>query len=164
LRPLTLQGRYLPDLAFHLNAVRFAIPALRERREDVIPIAQQMLHRICSRYQQHPHSLSNGAINRLLQHHWPGNLRELESVLEGALLNSASGLIRTSDLSFAEHERHQVQLTMPEDDLLLKTVVRKHVQYVLHLNRGNKLCAARQLGISRSTLYRVLGRKPLAIT
>lgn len=163
LRTLTLQGRYLPDLAFHLSAIRFAIPPLRERREDIIPIAQAMLHQICSRYQQHPHSLSNCAINRLLQHQWPGNLRELQCVLESAILSTESGLIRTVDLSFAEDERRDAQPTMLAVDLLLETAIRRHVQYVLHLNRGNKLRAACQLGISRSTLYRVLGRKPVAI-
>ncbi len=160
---LTLQGRYLPDLAFHLNAVRFAIPPLRERREDIIPIAKAMLHQICRRYQQQAHSLSSGAIRRLLQHHWPGNLRELQSVLESALLNTEFGHLRAEDLPLAEEDRRQAQSTTLADDLLLETAVCKHVQYVLHLNGGNKLRTAHQLGISRSTLYRVLDRKSVAM-
>jgi DNA-binding NtrC family response regulator len=164
LRQMAAQGLILPDLAFRLSAVRFAIPALRMRREDIAPLAQSLLDRICVRYQQRPVMLGPGALARLLQHTWPGNVRELASVLESALLEAVNGIIRPDDLNLPNgHEAPAPAAApaAPADNLSLDAVVRHHVEYVLQLNRGNKLRAARQLQISRSTLYRILGNEGL---
>jgi DNA-binding NtrC family response regulator len=161
LRQMAFQGLLLPDLAFRLAAVRFAIPPLRQRREDIAALAQALLDRICARYQHRPVRLGPGALVRLLQHNWPGNVRELASVLETALLEAVNGVIRPYDLALpTEIETNAgVQPTIRADSLALHAVVQHHAQYVLDLNRGNKVRAARQLGISRSTLYRLLGNE-----
>jgi len=159
LRQMAAQGQLLPDLAFRLTAVRFAIPSLRARREDIAPIAQALLDRICARYQHRPMTLSPGALGRLLQHPWPGNVRELASVLEAALLEAGGDVIRPDDLALhpgTESGREAEPLNRG-GDLSLDEMIRRHVQFVLDLNHGNKLRAARQLRISRSTLYRILG-------
>jgi two-component system response regulator AtoC len=157
LRQMAGLGQLLPDLAFRLTAVRFAIPPLRARREDIAPIAQALLDRICARYQHSPMKLSPAALGRLLQHSWPGNVRELASVLEAALLEAAGDVIRPEDLALqASESRREVEPVYQGGDLSLDDVIRRHVQYVLDLNHGNKLRAARQLHISRSTLYRIL--------
>jgi two-component system response regulator AtoC len=188
LRQMASQGLLLPDLAFRLTAIRFAIPPLRQRREDIAPLAQFLLDRLCSRYQQRPVSLGPGTLARLLQHNWPGNVRELMSVLENALLEADNGVIRPLDLALPDNQQPfpQPLFDMPAGgqqplnqamgagstfdsgleaqaaraaNLSLDAVIRHHVQYVLDLNRGNKLRAARQLQISRSTLYRILGNE-----
>ena len=159
LRQLAGQGQLLPDLAFRLTAVRFAIPPLRLRREDIAPIAQVLLDRICSRYQHRPVTLGPATLGRLLQHPWPGNVRELESVLEGALLEAANGVIRPEDLALQPEPVAEFQPEIRPASLTLDEVIHRHVQYVLDLNHGNKLRAARQLHISRSTLYRILGNQ-----
>jgi two-component system response regulator AtoC len=161
LRQLAGQGLLMPDLAFRLTAVRFAIPPLRMRREDIAPLAQSLLDRICNRYQHRPVLLGPGALARLLQHNWPGNVRELASVLETALLEAVNGVIRPDDLSLPSANDSIVEPhpTGHVESLALDAVIRRHVEYVLDLNRGNKLRAARQLGISRSTLYRLLGNE-----
>jgi two-component system response regulator AtoC len=163
LRQMTAQGLFTPDLAFRLTAVRFAIPPLRQRGEDIAPLAQALLDRICSRYQQRPVALGPGALARLLQHNWPGNVRELASVLEAALLEAANGVIRSEDLLISS--RTELRLSAQPDALAenldLHAVIQRHVQYVLGLNHGNKLRSARQLGISRSTLYRILGNESI---
>jgi two-component system response regulator AtoC len=163
LRQMAGQGLLLPDLAFRLTAIRFAIPPLRQRREDIPPLAQSLLNRVCARYQQRPVLLGPGALARLLQHNWPGNVRELASVLETALLEADNGVILAGNLALpSEPELHANQLPVGQpDNLSLDAVIRHHVQYVLDLNRGNKLRAARQLAISRSTLYRILGNESL---
>ncbi len=107
LRQMVGQGLLLPDLAFRLSAVRFAIPPLRQRREDIAPLAQSLLERICNRYQQRPVMLGPGALARLLQHNWPGNVRELASVLETALLEAVNGVIRADDLSLPTDQEIQ---------------------------------------------------------
>jgi DNA-binding NtrC family response regulator len=164
LRHMAGQGLLLPDLAFRLTAVRFAIPSLRQRREDIPPLAQALLDRICTRYQHRPVVLGPGALARLLQHNWPGNVRELASVLESALLEAVNGVIRPDDLALptgAEAVAEVQSTSSQPENLSLDSVIRHHVEYVLDLNRGNKLRAARQLSISRSTLYRILGDQPI---
>ncbi len=163
LRQMAAQGLLLPDLAFRLTAVRFAIPPLRQRREDIAVLAQALLDRICTRYQQRPVLLGPGTLARLLQHSWPGNVREMAAVLETALLEAVNGIIRPDDLALPSGLEVTPEMQQPAmrttDSLNLDSVIQHHVQYVLDLNRGNKLRAARQLGISRSTLYRILGNE-----
>jgi len=161
LRQMAGQGLLMPDLAFRLTAVRFAIPPLRQRREDISLLAQSLLDRLCARYQHRPVVLGPGTLARLLQHSWPGNVREMASVLEAALLEAENGVIRPDDLPLPTSMEvlQQVHPTLRPENLALDAVVRHHVQYLLDLNRGNKLRAARQLGISRSTLYRILGNE-----
>ena len=189
LRQMAGQGLLLPDLAFRLTAIRFAIPPLRQRREDIAPLAQFLLDRICARYQQRPVVLGPGTLARLLQHSWPGNVRELAGILENALLQADNGVIRTSDLALPDGLQQSPfpsfdqalaanpavnpwanssagpapmldsQSSARAADLSLDAIIRHHVQFVLDLNRGNKLRAARQLAISRSTLYRILANE-----
>ena len=189
LRQMAGQGLLLPDLAFRLTAIRFGIPPLRQRREDIAPLAQFLLDRICARYQQRSVILASGTLTRLLQHSWPGNVRELSSILENALLEAENGVIRPTDLALPDGPA-SLQDARPDTqfaarfnaslapsctagfgapvtsafqsaDLSLDAIVRQHVHYVLDLNRGNKLRAARQLAISRSTLYRILSNQNL---
>ncbi|MGD0892661.1 MAG: helix-turn-helix domain-containing protein [Terracidiphilus sp.] len=170
LRQMAGQGLLMPDLAFRLSAVRFAVPPLRQRREDIAPLAQCLLDRFCSRYQQRPVILGAGALGRLIQHAWPGNVRELASVLETALLEAANGVIRAADLALPSAAEPGAPLpsfgsldpSAPHiENLSLDSVIRHHVQCVLEINHGNKLRSARQLGISRSTLYRILGNEKI---
>jgi len=163
LRQLAGQGQLLPDLAFRLTAVRFAIPPLRMRREDIAPIAQALLDRICTRYQHRPVTLSSSALGRLLLHSWPGNVREMASVLEAALLEATNDVIRPEDLPLQSEmdALPAFQPAMRPASLTLDEVIQRHVQYVLDLNHGNKLRTARQLRISRSTLYRILGNQSI---
>jgi len=163
LRQMAKQGLMLPDLAFRLTALRFAIPPLRQRKEDIASLAQSLLDRICSRYQHRPVVLGPGALARLLQHNWPGNVRELASVLETAIFEATNGVIRPNDLALSAIAETQPELqpALLLEDLSLDAVILRHVRCVLELNRGNKLQAARQLGISRSTLYRILGNQTL---
>lgn len=181
LRHLAAQGDLLPDLAFRLTAVRFPLPPLRDHREDIAPITQVLIDRICRRYHQPTAVLASGTLPRLLQHNWPGNVRELASVLESAILDSTTGILRPVNLNLdppqparraanfapnsadgpsavttASSHNLSVHDASVHDDMALDAVILRHIQLVLELNHGNKLRAARQLGISRSTLYRLL--------
>lgn len=182
------KGEFLPDLAFRLAAVRFGIPPLRLRKEDIPPIAQALLDRIGHRYQMRSAVLGPGTMPMLLQHSWPGNVRELASVIESALLEATNGIIQPGDLNLQQglhlaagaqgmgQGRMRPDLARGGDDLRIVTMtpstqlteqeaeslnldemIRRHVVHVLNLSHGNKLRAAQILGISRSTLYRILG-------
>jgi DNA-binding NtrC family response regulator len=194
LRQMADQGLLLPDLAFRLTAIRFAIPPLRERREDIAPLVQFLLERTCAHYRQRPVVLGPGTLVRLLQHAWPGNVLELSSVLESAIIGANNSVIHASDLAlpdrlqpspgpqfnsqFAANSAANApvnpafnrransapgsalvrasQTAARVADLSLDATIHQHVRFVLDLNHGNKLRAARQLAISRSTLYRIL--------
>ncbi len=157
LRDMAGEGRFLPDLAFRLTAIRFAIPPLRDRREDILPLANSFLERIITRYHLPHFSLAPDAADRLLQHDWPANARELASVLESAVLNAAHGVIRAEDLAIVSTPLASRRRDRRSPEILnLDAVILNHIRMVLDLNQGNKLKTARQLGISRSTLYRLL--------
>jgi DNA-binding NtrC family response regulator len=157
LRHMASEGQYLPDLAFRLAAIRFAIPPLRERREDIAPLAALFLDRISARYRRPRLRLAPGATARLLQHDWPSNARELSSVLESAVLSSSDGMIHAEDLPIFHPISPAPSFTPASLQVLnLDDVIHNHIRLVLDLNHGNKLKSARQLGISRSTLYRLL--------
>lgn len=156
LRELATKGQFLTDLACRLTAVQFSLPPLRERREDIVPLAAILLDRIRYRYRIPAFTMAPDAVARLLQHHWPGNVRELASVLECAVLECTDGVIREADLCVGSAAAPMNKSATPAAALTLQAVVQNHLQHVLELNRGNKLRTARQLGISRSTLYRML--------
>jgi two-component system response regulator AtoC len=156
IRALAANAQFLPELAFRLSAVRFAIPPMRERKGDIVPLATFLLDCICRRYHLQPFSVSAEAIEQMLAYAWPGNVREMASVLESAVVGCAGTVICSEDLALRTASAI-ADTTAPTTVLNLDAAIQNHVRYVLELNRGNKLRAARQLGISRSTLYRMLG-------
>ena len=160
LRQLAASGAFLPDLAFRLTAVRFAVPPLRDHREDIGPMTQALIDRICRRYQQPTVILAPGCLPRLLQHPWPGNVRELASVLESAILEASGSVLKPNDLllqptASSSAGTDPAPANLPAD-LSLDAAIQRHIHMVLQLNKGNKLRTARILNISRSTLYRIL--------
>ncbi|WP_109488772.1 sigma-54-dependent transcriptional regulator [Occallatibacter savannae] len=159
LRELARNSQFLTDLALRLTSIRLCVPPLRERREDLVPLANRLLLRIAARYRIQPVVLTSGAIARLLEHPWPGNLRELFSTLESAVIESSGGIIRAEDLSLPIRIAPKASSIHSLELLNLDAVMHQHIRRVLDLNHGNKLRTARQLGISRSTLYRLLEKR-----
>jgi len=153
---ISRNGRFLTELALRLTSVRLPIPPLRERKDDIIPLANLFLERHSASYHLPPIILTAGAVTQLLKHPWPGNLRELSSILESAVIECSNGIIRAEDLAIPAAHSPDPPLIRGPEPRNLDAVIHHHILHVLHLNRGNKLRAARQLGISRSTLYRLL--------
>ena len=157
---MTMASRGLFDsrLASRVAEQRWSIPPLRNRRDDIVPIARALLQTICHRSQQKSAEFTALALSRMVQYPWPGNADELHTVLDDAVLRVRDGLISAETLQL------KLNAGLPEGALekqessnfLLDTTIRRHVRFVLDMNRGNKLRAAQQLGISRSTLYRLI--------
>jgi DNA-binding NtrC family response regulator len=153
-------------LASKLCAIRFRLPPLRERREDIPLLAQLFVQRFAATYGKPVRGLGPGTIAPLLRHSWPGNVRELEQALVAACVQTESQWIRPIDLPpllAGGTGRLPVageSVADLDDTLNLDHAIRYHVSRVLERVRGNKLRAAQLLGISRSTLYRILGNSP----
>jgi two-component system response regulator AtoC len=157
LRSMVLGGSYLPELYYRLSAVRFALPPLRERKEDMPGLVQFFIEAIARERRRPLQGLGPGALATLLHHRWPGNVRELESVLRAACFSAEGQWLRPIDLLILPLEGTPANgdSSLPQD-LTLSGVMRRHVQRVLKMCAGNKARAAAHLGISRSTLYRML--------
>ncbi len=158
LRTQVLAGAFLPEIYYRLSAVSFSLPPLRDRKED-IPALVQMFIDTVSREQQRPlQGLGPGSLPILLHHLWPGNVRELESVVRAACLSSEAQWLRPIDLVILPLEpagSKDGEPALPEN-FTLDGVIRRHILQVLKVCDGNKARAASKLGISRSTLYRML--------
>jgi DNA-binding NtrC family response regulator len=160
LRNLVANGSLLPDLSFRLAAVRFSLPRLRERHEDIPLLTDFFLARFAAKYRKPIQGLATRALARLFAHSWPGNVRELQSVLESAVLSVEGQWVRPIDLILTPAIGARPLDTGPQtsapEDLSLSAVTRRHVAAVLSLTGGNKKRTATLLGISRSTLYRLI--------
>jgi DNA-binding NtrC family response regulator len=158
LRARVLAGRFLPELYYRLSAVCLSVPPLRERKEDVPGLAQLFIENFSRESGKVLQGLGPGALAVLLRHSWPGNVRELESVIRAACFAAEGQWLRPIDLVILPLETAVAPAndhSLPQD-LTLDGVLRRHVQRVLRLCSGNKARAAARLGISRSTLYRML--------
>jgi DNA-binding NtrC family response regulator len=158
LRGQVLAGAFLPEIYYRLSAVSFSLPPLRDRKED-IPALVQMFIDAVSREQQRPlQGLGPGSLPILLRHLWPGNVRELESVVRAACMASEAQWLRPIDLVILPLEPAGIKGDEPAlpENFTLDGVIRRHILQVLKVCDGNKARAASKLGISRSTLYRML--------
>jgi two-component system response regulator HydG len=152
------RGEFREDLYYRLRVVEIALPPLRERREDIPKLTRYFLDRFASREGRDAPSLERDAYAALLAHDFPGNIRELENLLEGAAALSQGGTIRREDLQWLPRTIGTVEGAAtgvgPESIADLRSLEEHHIQRVLRLAGGNKSRAARLLGISRRTLYR----------
>jgi DNA-binding NtrC family response regulator len=160
LRRLSAAGAFRADLAGHLTAIRFSIPPLRERREDIPLLAALFLRRWSERHGKPLRGFAPGVLTRLAAHSWPGNVRDLESAINTAALETSSQWIRPMDIPRLDWTTSPPAPPTAEpsadDDPNLDRAILRHVARVLARVNGNKVRAARMLGISRSTLYRLL--------
>ena len=143
-------GRFREDLFYRLRVVEIRLPALRDRREDVPRLAAHFLARIAAREGHPPATLGRDAVHSLVGYPFPGNVRELENLLEGAVALSAGRTLGAEDLQFGT-ARSEAPLTGSSE---LRTIEQAHIRRILASVKGNKSRAAKILGVSRRTLYR----------
>jgi transcriptional regulator with GAF, ATPase, and Fis domain len=153
------RGEFREDLYYRLRVVEIGLPPLRERREDIPKLVRYFLDRFAAREGREAPTLDRDAYAALLSHDFPGNIRELENLLEGAAALSQGGAIRREDLQWLPRaalrsEAGAAPASNDEEVANLRILEERHIQRVLRLAGGNKSRAARLLGISRRTLYR----------
>jgi len=143
-------GRFREDLFYRLRVVEIRLPALRDRREDIPRLAAHFLARIATRDGSSPAILGRDAVKALLDYPFPGNVRELENLLEGAVALSGGRALAAADLQFGA-ARSEPAAAGSSD---LRAVEQAHIRRILASVQGNKSRAAKILGVSRRTLYR----------
>jgi DNA-binding NtrC family response regulator len=143
-------GRFREDLLFRLNTIEIHLPPIRDRREDIAPLAMHFLRRHASRYRKGLSGFDAGAMQALLAHSWPGNVRELDHVIERAVLLAVGEQVRATDLALRGPSTAAPRL----EDLPLEDVEKMLIQKALSRYDGNVSRAAQALGLSRSALYR----------
>jgi two-component system, NtrC family, response regulator len=140
------------DLYYRLKVVPLDMPPLRERKEDIIPLAQHFLKKFSKEHRKSPVTLSPEAEGALLMHPWPGNVRELENLISRSVVLSPRSVLKPSDLGFALDQ-------IPTDVNLKfakKAIEMDFVKKALSRNGGIVSRAARELGISRVNLYELI--------
>jgi len=148
-------GRFREDLLFRINTIEIHLPALRERREDIAPLASHFLRRHAARYRKALDGFDADAIQVLLSHGWPGNVRELDHAVERAVLLAQGGQLRAGDLALRGSSGGASVATRLEE-MTLEDVERALIQKAIERAGGNVTQAARALGLSRSAMYRRL--------
>ena len=154
LREEVAAGRFRQDLLFRLNTVEIRIPPLRERRDDILPLALQFLEQHAQRYRKPFRGFEEAATLALLAHPWPGNVRELDHAVERGVLMGRGDGVRAQDLGL--QTAAPAAAAPPRlEDMTLEEVERVLIQKAL-ARGGNVSQAAQTLGLSRSALYRRL--------
>jgi DNA-binding NtrC family response regulator len=143
-------SRFREDLLFRLNTIELHLPPLRERREDIGALAMHFLRQHAQRYRKPLKGFDAPAMQQLLEHSWPGNIRELGHAVERAVLLAHGETVRAPDLALRSPAPSSTRL----EDLPLEDVERLLIKKALERHAGNVSQAAKALGLSRSALYR----------
>ena len=145
-------GKFRQDLLFRLNTIEIPLPPLRDRREDIMPLAKKFLQEHAQRYRKQLAGFDEIARDRLMQHSYPGNVRELDHVIERAVLMARGSQIKANDLGLTTAGGESKSL----EDMSLEEVEAFLIKKALARNNGNARKAAESLGLSRSAFYRRL--------
>jgi DNA-binding NtrC family response regulator len=145
-------GHFRQDLLYRLNTIEIHLPPLRDRQSDIPLLAMQFLKQHAQRYRKSLSGFDDPAMQILLNHGWPGNIRELEHAVERAVLMARDHMVRTADLGL----RSDPSLPARLDDLSIEEVEHYLIKKALARFDGNVSQAAEALGLSRGALYRRL--------
>ena len=142
-------GKLREDLFYRISAISVALPPLRERREDILPLANSFLRRFAAQAARSISGFAPAAADLLKRHDWPGNVRQLQNEVQRAVLMTDSTQIEAVDLSITGPVSGQSEADLS----LLEGIERNTIAQMLKEAGGNKLETAKRLGIGRQTLY-----------
>ena len=145
------RGEFRQDLLFRINTIHIHIPPLRNRREDIVPLAERFVERYGGKYNKPGLALSDEAAEKLKSHSWPGNIRELQNTIEKAVILCDSTEIKPSHIEMRPVRLHAESQTLEEME-------RQTIANAIAQCGGNLSMVAQQLGITRQTLYNKIKR------
>lgn len=142
-------SEFREDLLYRINTIQVEVPALRQRREDIRPLAEFFLRRFAKKYNKSEMHLSNKAISKLEEYSWPGNVRELQHAVEKAVILSEGIEIQPNDFYMRTVEEKKDVI----DAITIEEMEKLLIEKALSKHEGNISVVASQLGITRPTLY-----------
>ncbi|MCW8908244.1 MAG: sigma-54 dependent transcriptional regulator [Sedimenticola sp.] len=152
------EGSFRSDLLFRLNVLPIHLPALHQRREDILPLAWHFVHRLRERLGRDDLGLSADAQEKLQQYNWPGNVRQLENIIERSFALFPGPVLSAQEIIISTPGKVTAAEPQDETTLSLAEIEARHIRAVLRANDHNQVAASRVLGISRSTLRRKLSQ------
>lgn len=155
LNQMTENGEFREDLLYRINTIQIEIPPLRDRPEDIPLLAGLFLDKIMRKYHKDNLSISEQAMNKLFTYSWPGNIRELEHIIEKAVIMAEGKVLTKDDFIFSGQKAQEIStLNIEENEKQL-------IQKALERHGNNQSLASKELGISRKTLYNKLKKHGL---
>lgn len=158
LTELANEQKFRKDLIYRINTVEIIIPPLRQRKDDIVLLAKHYLNFYGEKYFKSHIEISSKAIDKLKDYHFPGNVRELQYIIERALIMTDSDTLEPSDLIFSPIESHVNKTPNDDSETKLSTIEKQTILRVIETNNGNITKAAKELGITRTALYRRLSK------
>ena len=153
------ENTFRQDLLYRINTVEIHLPSLRDRLEDIPLLTDHFVQSYCNKYRKNIKKIPNSTIRRLQQYHWPGNIRELQHAIERAIIMSEEDQLNADDFFFL------TQLTDSNDTTLdtfnLDDVEKSVIEKAINKHSGNISKAAKELGLTRASLYRRLEKHGL---
>jgi two-component system response regulator AtoC len=150
LRHMVMQEQFREDLYYRLKVVTINLPALKDRREDILPLAEHFLKKYAEENSKDVINLSPEVIEFMLNYSWPGNVRELENMIEHGVILSVSNAVTMAELP------QDIIHPLPAEEKTVEAVTKNHILQVLEETKGNITEAAKILGVQRMTLYNKL--------
>jgi DNA-binding NtrC family response regulator len=150
LAAMVKEGHFREDLYYRINTVALHLPPLRERTDEIVPLAETFVKQYAERYHRAANGLSEEAKQLLLRCRWSGNIRELQNCIEKAVIYSETELVRAEDLQIRASELTEIQTAQSES---LEDAEEKVIRQAMKQYNGNLSLVAKALKISRPTLY-----------
>ena len=145
-------GSFRQDLLYRINTIEIRLPALRERGEDIQLLANHFLRQLSAKYKKDIAGYDAAAIEKLNHYDWPGNVRELQHAIERAVILGENGTLTPAD--FLLHRPGKASDDMPGESYKIDEVEKNLIRKVLRVHKSNISRSARELGITRASLYR----------
>ena len=157
LSELANETRFRKDLIYRINTVEITVPPLRRRGNDIILLARHFSKLYSNKYMKPLLELDTKAMEKLLNHHYPGNVRELQYIIERAVIMSDGNVLQANDLLFSPIESCMIMET-EDAEMKLSDVEKNTILKVIEKHNGNITRAAKELGLTRTALYRRLSK------
>jgi two-component system, NtrC family, response regulator HydG len=154
---LANESRFRKDLIYRINTVEIVVPPLRKREEDIVLLARHFDRIYTNKYMKPLHDFDPKAEEKLRSYHYPGNVRELQYTIERAVIMAEGDVLQAKDLIFSPIESAPAQADEPQE-LKLSTIEKNAILKVIEKHNGNISKAAKELGLTRTALYRRLSK------
>lgn len=158
LRHLSDESRFRKDLIYRINTIEIQVPPLRDRGNDILILANHFIKQYSEKYMKTVLQLEKEAERKLMNYHFPGNVRELQYSIERAVIMAEGTSLSSEDILFSPIENSQRDSQSEKEELNLDELERNTILKVIEMHNGNISKAAKELGITRTALYRRLSK------